>query len=132
VAEIMPVPLIMVATRPDLSVEQALQDYVLVDWGTSFAIAHARYFPEALPPRARVGLGRMAQALILECGGAAYLAEPMVAELLAHGQLFRVDKAPVIERTAYAVYPVQCSRCGIIETALKYFSPGWTPARADG
>jgi len=60
VAEIMPVPLIMVATRSQLNVEQALQDYVMVDWGTSFAIAHARYFPETPTPRARVGLGRMA------------------------------------------------------------------------
>lgn len=130
VAEIMPVPLIMVATRPELTVEQALQNYVLVDWGTSFAIAHARYFPEMPPPCARVGLGRMAQALILECGGAAYLAEPMVAELLEAGRLFRVDDAPVIERTAYAVYMLNCSRRASIDSALSYFTPAGVPARA--
>lgn len=122
VAETIPVPLIMVATRPGLDVEQALASYILVDWGTSFAISHARHFPDLVTPRARVGLGRMARAMLLHCGGAAYLAEPMVADLLENGQLFRVAETPVIERTAYGVYPVNCGRREVIERALSYFS----------
>ncbi|MDT8387112.1 MAG: LysR family transcriptional regulator [Thiogranum sp.] len=122
VTEVMPVALIMVATKPGLTAAQALNDYVMVDWGTSFAITHARYFPDSPAPRARVGLGRMAQALILECGGAAYLAEPMVGDLLKAGTLFQVEDAPVIERTAYAVAALNGTRSATIGSALQYFS----------
>ena len=123
VAETIPVPLIMVASEPDLTTQQALETgYVMVDWGTSFAISHARYFPDMATPRLRVGLGRMAKALLLARGGAAYLAEPMVSEQLSHRQLFRVSGAPVIERVAYGVYALSCGRRGVIEKTLSYFS----------
>jgi DNA-binding transcriptional LysR family regulator len=123
VAETIPVPLIMVASEPNLTAEQAVKgSYVMVDWGTSFAISHARYFPDMATPRARVGLGRMAKALLLARGGASYLAEPMVSEQLRKKQLFRVEGSPVIERVAYGVYPVNCGRRSVIEKTLSYFS----------
>jgi DNA-binding transcriptional LysR family regulator len=123
VAETIPVPLILVATTPGLTAEQAVSDnYVMVDWGTSFAITHARHFPDMRTPRARVGLGRMAKALIEARGGAAYLAEAMVRDQLREKRLFRVDDAPVIERIAYGVYPVNCGHRQIIEKTLSYFS----------
>jgi DNA-binding transcriptional LysR family regulator len=113
----------MVATTPGLTAEQAVSDnYVMVDWGTSFAITHARHFPDMTTPRARVGLGRMAKALIEARGGAAYLAEAMVRDQLREMRLFRVDDAPVIERIAYGVYPVNCGHRQIIEKTLSYFS----------
>lgn len=124
VAETIPVPLIMVSSEAGLSPDEAVQaDYIMVDWGTSFAISHAQFFPNMATPRARVGLGRMAKALILACGGTAYLAKPTVNEQLRNKQLFQVKDAPVIERVAYGVYPVNCGRRPIIEKALSYFSP---------
>lgn len=123
VAETIPVSLIMVSSQAGLAAEEAVsRDYVMVDWGTSFAIAHARRFPDMATPRARVGLGRMAKALLLACGGSAYLAEAMVREELHGGQLYRVEGAPVIERMAYAVYPVHDGHRGIIEQTLAWFS----------
>jgi DNA-binding transcriptional LysR family regulator len=123
VAETIPVSLIMVSSEPGLSPDEAVQaNYVMVDWGTSFAVSHARHFPDMATPRARVGLGRMAKALILACGGAAYLAKPMVTEQLRKKQLFMVEGAPVIERVAYGVYPINCGRRPIIEQTLSYFS----------
>ncbi len=123
VAETIPVPLVMVSSEPNLTSEEAVQsDYVMVDWGTSFAISHAQHFPDLATPRARVGLGRMAKALILACGGTAYLAKPMVSDQLRKKQLFQVKDAPVIERIAYGVYPVNCGRRPIIEKTLSYFS----------
>ena len=133
VAEAIPVPLIMVSTRSGLTAARAVMDnYVLVDWGTAFAIAHARHFPDMASPRMRVGLGRMAQALILSCGGSAYLAEPMVRRLLQEQRLFRVDDAPVIERTAYGVYSLQGGKRQVIENTLSYFSvvPPASPDRS--
>jgi DNA-binding transcriptional LysR family regulator len=123
VAETIPVALILVSTRPGLDAPQALmEDYVMVDWGTSFGIAHARQFPDMPAPRARVGLGRIAKAMILACGGSAYLAEAMVSEELNDGSLFVVGDAPPIERIAYAVYPASGGRREVIEQALSYFS----------
>jgi DNA-binding transcriptional LysR family regulator len=129
VKETIKVPLIMVASESGLTPEQAVQGrYVMVDWGTSFAISHARHFPDMATPRVRVGLGRMAQSLILACGGAAYLAEAMVRTQLQDDLLFRVEDAPVIERTAYGVYPVNSDRLPIIEKTLSYLSsPAFPP-----
>jgi DNA-binding transcriptional LysR family regulator len=131
VAETIPVALILVSTRARLDARQAvMDDYVMVDWGTSFAIAHARQFPDMGAPRARVGLGRIAKAMILACGGSAYLAQPMVSEELKNGRLFLVRDAPQIERIAYGVYPTKGGRREVIEQALSYFSA--SPAAGDG
>ena len=123
VMEILPVSLIMVSSEPGLSASQAVgRDYVMVDWGTSFAIAHARHFPDMATPRARVGQGRMARALLLARGGSAYLAEAMVREELSERRLHRVEGAPVIERMAYGVYPPNDGHRAIIEKTLGWFS----------
>lgn len=131
VAETLPVALVLVSTRAGLDAQQAvMQDYVMVDWGTSFAIAHARQFPDMGVPRARVGLGRIAKAMILACGGSAYLARPMVSEELRNGSLHLVSGAQHIERMAYAVYPGQGGRREVIERVLRYFAS--TPLPGDG
>src|ERR1043165_105913 len=105
VREVATTRLVMVASRPGLSAHEAIgEGYVMVDWGTSFAIAHARHFPDMPPSRVRVGLGRMGLAFLLENGGSTYLAEPMVAEYLNDGRLFAVADAPVIDRQVYAVW----------------------------
>lgn len=123
--------LIMVASRPGLSARAAIGDgYVMVDWGTSFAIAHARHFPDMPSPRVRVGLGRMALAFLLENGGATYLAEPMVAEYLNDGRLFAVADAPVIDRQVYAVWAMTSDRRTLLEQALK-FLPAVGSARTE-
>lgn len=132
VREVARIGLIMVASRPGLSAHTAVADgYIMVDWGTSFAIAHARHFPDMPPPLVRMGLGRLALAFMLECGGAAYLAERMVAEHLAAGRLHRVEGAPVIDRHVFAVYPAASDRKGLLQRALSFLAPaGSAPARA--
>jgi len=113
------IPLIMVSKQANLSVMQALaQDYILVDWGLSFAIAHARYFPEMAPPAIRLPLGRIALEYLLNCGGSAYLAESTVNSAVDSGQLFKVENAPVIERPAYALFSSDSDQTGIVQTAL--------------
>ena len=122
--EIATIELIMVASQKGLTAEQALSgQYLMVDWGTSFAVTHARLYPDIPPPPIRMGLGRIAQTFMLERGGAAYLAKPMVNEDLKANRLFSVDDAPVIERTAYAVYPTEGLRCSLVEELLTLFDP---------
>jgi len=129
VKEIATIELIMVANQKELTVEQALEgQYIMVDWGTSFAVNHVQLFPNMPPASIHMGLGRIAQAFILERGGAAYLAHPMVAEHLTNGLLFPVKDAPVIQRTAYALYPSGGERHSLIEEALKLFDLSSNPS----
>lgn len=130
VREVQPIRLILVASQPQSTAAQAVADgYIWTDWGTSFAIAHARHFPGLPPPSMRVGLGRMALALLLDGGGAAYLAEPMATDYLRSGRLHRVVDAPEIDRQVYAVYPYAIERRSLIVDALELLSPA--PLAAD-
>lgn len=119
VRQVASIPLVMVTDKPGISAQEALKDgYVLVDWGTSFANAHAQYYPDMTPPILRAGLGRIAYSLLTKRGGAAYLAEPMVRQSVDRKKLFLIEDAPVIERAAYAVYAEQNDRKRIIEALL--------------
>ena len=124
VREVALIKLILVADRPGLSAREAVGNgYIMADWGTSFAIAHARHFPDMPPPTVRMSLGRMALAFLLHNGGATYLAEQMVSEHLASGRLHRVDDAPVIDRLVYVVYPLASERKPLLEQALGLLVP---------
>ena len=120
VEEVSPIRLIMVSSRPDIPANQAIAaNYVFVDWGTSFSITHAQHFPEIPPPKLHVQLGRLAQNYLVNCGGAAYLAEAMVQEELKNQQLFIVEDAPVIKRMAYAAFSPKSEQREIIENTLR-------------
>lgn len=119
--EIGNIHLVMVSSQAELTFANAVgRNYVLADWGTAFAITHARYFPDMPPPALRVGLARISLAFLLECGGNGYLAEQMVREHLQVGRLHRVADAPVIDRAFFAVYlhATGQQRRKLIETAL--------------
>lgn len=121
--EIMRVPLVMVSSKPDLDIQSAIRhDYVMVDWGRTFAATHARHFPEISTPVLRTGLGRLALDFILECSGTAYLAEPMVSTYIREGQLYNVQDAPVIERAAYACFPDTAEKQALIMKLLADFT----------
>ena len=118
--EISTVSLVLVSSHKNASVEKALSsNYILVDWGTSFAIAHAKNFPDLATPFLRVGLGRIAKEYILANGGSAYLAQPMIKNELEQGRLHYVEGGPVIERSAYAVYAEGSDKTALIKNLLK-------------
>jgi DNA-binding transcriptional LysR family regulator len=121
--EITTIPLVMVSSDRHCTIEQAFREnYIMVDWGTSFATAHARHFPDMPTPALRMGLGRMARDYLLARGGSAYLAEPMIREHLRKNELFLVNDAPVIKRTASAVYSLQSEKQALISQVLGYFN----------
>lgn len=120
--EITSIPFVMVSSLQDISTAQAFnQNYILVEWGTSFAQAHARHFPEIPPPKLRVMIGRIALYYLIANGGTAYLAEPMVGQLLEDEKLFLVKGAPVIKRSVFAIYPHDNDKRGLIDYACDYF-----------
>ncbi len=121
VKELVPIPLIMVSSQTSITAAEAInENYILVDWGTSFTMSHARQYPESPPPVLRAGVGRIALNFIQQCGGAAYLPEAMIEDQLG-STLHRVADAPVIDKEAYAVYSKASNKLDVIDEALKWF-----------
>jgi diguanylate cyclase (GGDEF)-like protein len=120
IRQVMEISLLLVSGSPGLSAAEAMeQDYLMVDWGSAFAHAHAEHFPDSSSAVARLGSGVLALDMLLTGGGAAYLAERMVQQPFEQGSLFRVDDAPVITRSAFAVYRSGSARQHLIEAALE-------------
>lgn len=116
------IPMIMVSSEKGLIAADAVSsNYILIEWGTSFSIAHAKYFPDMAVPRIRVMLGRMGLDYLLANRGSAYMAEPMVTSLLKKKKLFRVSDAPVIYRDIYAIYPEDTVKPELIKAACNFF-----------
>lgn len=121
--EVTEIPFIMVSTKNNISAEQAIkEDYILVEWGASFSVAHARFFPNMSQPRMRVMLGRIALNYILANGGHVYMPEPMVSELLDNQELFQVKDAPVIKRSVFALFSTDNKNPEMIKTACDFFN----------
>lgn len=119
VREIGMIKLTMVSDRPHLNAHEAVgKGYIMTDWGTSFAFAHARHFPDMPPPAVRMGIGRLALAFLLHNGGVTYLPQRMVKEYLESRRLHRVNDAPVIDRQVYVVLLHENERKGLLEQAL--------------
>jgi DNA-binding transcriptional LysR family regulator len=99
------IPLKLVSSYPDKSAKEATEEnYIMVDWGTSFLNGHTQHFSDIPVPMLYTHLGRIAFDFILANGGSAYLAEPMFDEDVQKGRLHIVKDAPVFQRTAYAIY----------------------------
>jgi LysR family transcriptional regulator, flagellar master operon regulator len=119
VRECFSVDLIMVASAPDATPEEAASArYILVDWGTRFSVMHAKHFLDLPTPIMRTSLGRIARDFVLAKGGSAYLAETMVAADIANKRLHLVPGAPRFSRTIYAVFRFGNDRSAVIERAL--------------
>lgn len=97
--------LILVATSPGLDFEQAREGYVHVDWGPQFNQKLDFALTDPFTPALTVGLGDLAQQIILSDGGSAYLSEQVVQELIDHQELFPVAGAPEMSILLYLMYP---------------------------
>lgn len=119
--ELTPVPLIMVSSYEGARASEAVaNDYIFVDWGTSYRMIHAQQFEEAAPPKLRSSVGRIALNFLQQCGGTAYLPEAMVRDYLG-SSLFEVKDAAVIRKEAYAVYSPTNSKQDSIQGSLAWF-----------
>lgn len=119
VVELKPVELMLVSRDGDATLTSAvLEGYVYVDWGTFFAIQHAKNFPDIPPPCLRVQTGRLALDHILRCGGSAYLPHSVIQAEIERGQLFKVPDAPIIKRMTYAGYVPTSDKSDIVQHAI--------------
>lgn len=122
--QVMEVPLVLVASRDGLGVTEAMsQGYILVDWGSAFALRHAELFSEIPASAIKVNAGVLARDILLTMGGSAYLNQRMVQAQLDQGRLFMVEGAPVISRFAFAVYSPGNERQEVIREVLRGLGP---------
>jgi len=113
------VPLQLVSSRPGIGADDAVSEgYVRVEWGTTFDTLHENCFPQRPLAPVRVNSGRVALSILLDCGGAAYLPQTVVAPYIASGQLHLVSGAPEIEMKAYAAYSLHGEHRELIKKLL--------------
>lgn len=93
-------------------------DYIMVDWGDDFKVAHSQAFPDQKAPAISVGLGALGLQHILAYGGTGYFPMRVIRSYLAAERLFQVTGAPEFRHPAWVVYAKDDSREGWFNTAL--------------
>nr|WP_086938555.1 HTH-type transcriptional regulator HdfR [Thaumasiovibrio occultus] len=95
----------LITAKPNLKMEQCENELlVILDWGTRFAIEHAKHTHFNRPAVMQTQSPRTALNFITSNGGIAYLPTPVAATALAEGQCFVVEDAPVMEHSLYMVW----------------------------
>ncbi|WP_434925910.1 LysR family transcriptional regulator [Shewanella sp. HL-SH2] len=94
-------------------------NYIKVDWGTAFNIAHAQTFTMLPVPALHTSSARMALDFLLNNGGSAFLPYSFIEPYLASKQVFLVEQATTIERSVYGAFWTGNERREQIEKALK-------------
>ena len=126
VKEVITVELVMVSTKAGISAQEAVTEnyinYMMVDWGLSFTVEHARWFPELPPPFLHIDRGRMAYDFLKKFGGASYLAKTMVEDDLEAGMLHLVHDAIPFKRIAYAVFTGKSDNLTTVEEVLAHLN----------
>jgi DNA-binding transcriptional LysR family regulator len=113
------IPLVLVSTSDNQQLQQAVaEQYILIDWGSSFLTQHASRIENMSRPMLQFGSAHNALRFLLDAGGAGYFALPMVERYLEEQRLFRVADAPEFARTAYALINKQNRRETILRELL--------------
>lgn len=120
IREMATIALVLVAAKPELSWQQALQEeYILVDWGPGFKRQHADALGTINAPLLHTSSGRIALDFLLANGGAAYLPEPVAQPYLASRHLFMVADAPRFERQVQVAYRTHHRRRELIDQVVE-------------
>lgn len=94
--------LILASTQTDVPVRSALHEgYVYVDWGSAFAMFHAKRFGEVPPSAVTVNLASIALHYLARIPGAAYLPVTLLDDA---PYLHPVKDAPPFNRPIYATW----------------------------
>lgn len=113
------IPMLMVSTHPGVNAAEAVaRGYIMVDWGDSFRVAHAKLFPSLPKPAVRLDLAHAAHEFLLEYGGAAYLPQSLVTQDLRRRRLYRIKDAPAMELNPYAVFRDGDEKQGLLQRLL--------------
>lgn len=111
--------LVLVSTRAGQTAEQAMASgYIMVDWGTAYAVAHAHHFPGIRAPALHMNHGTLARNYLEQADGAAYLPDQILSSTARGRTLYHVTDAPAIERAVFAAYATGSDRLELIRRAL--------------
>ncbi|NNJ91648.1 MAG: hypothetical protein HKP55_08230, partial [Gammaproteobacteria bacterium] len=114
--------LVMVSTENDILTTGALQsNYIMIDWGTAYAVTHAKLYPDAPSSALFMTHGSLAMNFILRNGGSAYLPETWCTPLIKKKKLFPVADASEIEREIHAICRDDNPKNSVIHQALEHF-----------
>jgi len=120
--EVLELPLYLVSTKQHDEWQQALsENYVMVDWGSSFAVQHAQEIKAPGAPLLHTNTGRIALDCILNNKGAAYMPLSLVEEYL-HKELHIVEQAPVLTRKIFASFHAASGREELIFKIINQLS----------
>lgn len=115
------IPMLMVSTRPGVNAAEAVaRAYIMVDWGDSFRVSHAKLFPSLPTPAVRLDLAHAAHEFLLEYGGAAYLPQSLVTQDLRRRRLYRITDAPAMELNPYAVFRGGDEKQGVLQRLVGF------------
>lgn len=108
----------LLTSREHPGLQQALQtDYVYVDWGTAFAMFHARRFGDTPPASLHTNMASVAIAYLQQHAASAYLPASLL-QLESPRQLAAVKNAPSFSRELYMVYRGNSDKRELIESLL--------------
>lgn len=93
-------------------------NYVFVDWGPDFRIAHDRAFGTRARPPVTIGLVSAALRYVITQKGSAYLPLTAIKQGIESGELVHVAGTPTFERPLYLAYPGNLDTSEIVEAAL--------------
>ncbi len=80
------------------------EDYIYADWGSEFAIAHSRWFPDLKPSQLVAQVGPALVPYLIENRKTAYLPYRVADDFVEAGQLHFVKSAPELPFPSYAVW----------------------------
>lgn len=114
--------LTLISGQPGLTLKQALnQNYAYVDWGTTFALFHAKHFADLSSAVLHTNVASVAESFIIEHGGSAFLPESLMNNSHENA-LYSVNGAPNFSRDIYAVFRANSEHQELLQELLTHFA----------
>lgn len=92
-------------------------NYIYMDWGPEFALAHARWYPDMVKPQITMRIGPGLIKYLIANKKCAYLPHRIADDYIDEGRLFWMVDEPVMEFPAYSVKSAE-AQSETVETAI--------------
>ena len=107
--------LVAVSTRSAATEINWQQDYISINWGSSFTSQFNRLYPDKPTAKQQVSHAKIALEMMLYSGGSAYLPKAMIQQQLNEQRLHRVLEVPTITKKVYAGFLANTANLNQIE-----------------
>lgn len=107
--------LVAVSTRSAATEINWQQDYISINWGSSFTSQFNRLYPDKPTAKQQVSHAKIALEMMLYSGGSAYLPKAMIQQQLNEQRLHQVLEVPTITKKVYAGFLANTANLNQIE-----------------